>query len=89
MISSVSCELVQSQRVSPALGIVEDGMTNGNIASSGVRMMPSSEAAESTKAKPGLFARTMTAPPSAPITPRAGTSQSTGTEAKLANQAPA
>ena len=51
--------------------------------------MPSSEAAESTKAKPGLFARTMTAPPSAPITPRAGTSQSTGTEAKLANQAPA
>ena len=74
----MSCELVQSQIVRLERGSVELGMMNGNIESSGVRMMPRSITLEHTMAMPPFSCFEKNTPPTAPSTARIGTSQRTG-----------
>ena len=78
MISSVSCELVQSQTVRLERTSVELGRMMGNIATSGVRMIDSMAAADMTIARSGFRRRVKSTEAIKPMTPKAGTIHSRG-----------
>lgn len=69
---------MQSQTVKEEIGFEEDGIRNGNIATSGVKTVPISANEEKTIATPALSLLTLKKDTKAPTTASAGKAQRTG-----------
>mgnify|MGYP007011363372 FL=1 len=69
---------MQSQIVKEEIGFEEDGIRNGNIATSGVKTVPISANEEKTIATPALSLLTLRKEIRAPTTASAGNVQRTG-----------